>query len=77
MPVIRGEEVTTEEIAESIVRHMETAGIEMLEKNFISNNKIVCSVFCIVGPDAEEMTAIIRKWIIGKGYKYAYSNGKE
>lgn len=62
--------MTSEELCEGLVRHLETMGEEMFEKNFIgSNGEIQCSVFCIVGPNAAEMTALVREWAHDNGFK--------
>jgi len=52
---------TTEEACEFLVRETEMAGSEVFEKNFIKDGSILCSVFVFVGPDASEITALIRE----------------
>lgn len=72
---IRGMEVTTEEVCEALTRHMEEAGEEVFEKNFIKDGEIVVSVFCIVGSNAAEMTALVREWLQHSGFKRHGING--
>lgn len=61
--------MTSEQICEAIVRHVEATGEEVFEKNFVQDDKITCSVFCIIGPNAEEMTALVREWLNSSGFK--------
>jgi len=61
--------VTTDELCEGLIRHLETIGEETLEKNFTRDGEILCSVFAIVGPNAEEMTGLFREWMASKGYQ--------
>jgi hypothetical protein len=64
------EELTTTELCEGLIRHLETAGGETLEKNYIlKNGSIHASVFVIVGENAEEMTGLVREWFASKGLK--------
>jgi hypothetical protein len=60
---------STEEICEALVRHVETTGSEVFEKNFIKGGKIVCSVWCIVGSNAESFATMIRDWLEDEGFK--------
>lgn len=60
---------TTEGACEFLARHLESTGEEMLEKNFIKEGEILVSVFCVIGPSAGEMTALIREWASAKGMK--------
>lgn len=62
-------EMTSEELCEALVRHLEIEGEEVFEKNFVKNGKITCSVFCIIGENAEEMTALVREWLASSGFK--------
>lgn len=61
--------ITTEQACESLARNLETVGEEMFEKNFVRNDEILCSVFCIIGPNAQELTALIREWATSKRMK--------
>jgi hypothetical protein len=62
-------ELTTEKACEFLVRHLELLGEEMFEKNFVKDGRILCSVFCIIGPNAEELTGLIREWASTSGFK--------
>lgn len=52
---------------EALVRHLEVCGEELLEKNFIQNDQITCSIFVILGPNTEELTGLVREWCLSKG----------
>lgn len=54
---------TSEEICEALVRHVEASGWEVFEKNFVKNGKVVCSVWCIVGGNAQTFCDMIRQWL--------------
>lgn len=58
-------EVTTEQVCESLTHHLEVVGEEVFEKNFHrkSDGTIIASVFCVVGPMAEELTGHVREWL--------------
>ena len=60
---------TSEEICEALVRHVETSGSEVFEKNFIKGDKIVCTVWCMIGPNAQWFNKMIKKAIKKKGFK--------
>lgn len=62
---------TTEYLCEHLIKQLEVADQEMFEKNFHRNadGKILCSVFAIVGPLAEELTGMVREWANTKGMK--------
>lgn len=60
--------MTSDELCEGLVRHLETTGEEMLEKNFTKDGRVLCSVFVIIGDNAEEMTALIREWAHKAGF---------
>ncbi len=62
--------MTTLDICEALARHLEHTGEEMFEKNFIkADGKIHCSVFAVIGPNAEEFTALVREWATKSGFK--------
>ena len=66
---IHGEEVTPVELCEALVRYVEEVGEEMFEKNYVNKDgDIVCSVWCIVGPNAAELTAMVREWANNSGF---------
>ena len=60
---------TSEEICEALVRHVEVTGSEVFEKNFVKQDRIVCSVWCIVGPNAEGFACMVRRWLRENGFK--------
>lgn len=55
-------------LCEGLVRHLETTGEELFEKNYVKDGRILCTVFCIIGPNAEEMTALVREWAHTSGF---------
>ena len=61
--------MTTEELCEGLVRHLETTGEELFEKNYYKDDRILCSVFVIVGDNAEELTGLVREWAQKRGFK--------
>ena len=60
--------MTSEEICEELVRHVETLGSEVFEKNFVQNGRIVCSVWCIVGENAEPFCEMVKAWLNENGF---------
>jgi hypothetical protein len=60
--------MTSEEICEALVRHVEVLGSEVFEKNFIKDERIICSVWCIVGSNAEEFALMVRRWLKENGF---------
>ncbi len=62
--------MTTEELCEELLRHLETSGEEMFEKNFLRpDGEIAATIFCIVGPNSTELTALVREWAHNSGFK--------
>ena len=59
----------TTQICEALIRHMEIEGCEMFEKNYIRNGEIHATVLGIIGPNAEELTGLIREWAMAKELK--------
>lgn len=59
----------SEEICEALVRHVEVSGSEVFEKNFVKGDKILCSVWCIIGENAEAFMLAIREWLKQQGFK--------
>jgi hypothetical protein len=53
--------MTTTQACELLVRETEMSGAESFEKNFVRDGKTLCSVFVLVGPHTEEITAMIRE----------------
>lgn len=44
--------MTSSQICEELVRHLEITGSEVFQKNFIKDGKVVCTVWCMIGPNA-------------------------
>lgn len=59
---------TTEEICEALVRHVEASGSEVFENNFVQNGKVICTVWCMVGPNAESFLEASREWLRNNGF---------
>jgi hypothetical protein len=60
---------TSEEICEALVRHVEVSGSEVFEKNFMKDGKTVCTVWCMVGPNALGFRDMARQWLEDNGFK--------
>lgn len=60
---------TSEEICEALVRHVEVSGMEVFEKSFVKDGKVLCSVWCVVGPNAGEFQRAIESWLEDNGFK--------
>lgn len=58
----------SEEICEALVRHVEVSGSEVFEKNFIKDGKVICTVWCMIGPNAEDFATAIRGWLADQGF---------
>jgi hypothetical protein len=58
----------SEEICEALVRHVEASGSEVFEKNFVKDDKILCTVWCVVGPNAERFCEMVRLWLELEGF---------
>ena len=56
------------EICEALVRHTEASGSEVFEKNFVKDGKVICSVWCMVGENADPFHRAIRRWLEEKGF---------
>ncbi len=59
---------SSEEICEALVRHVEMTGSEVFEKNFEKRGEVVCSVWCIVGPNAQKFRDMVREWLASEGF---------
>jgi len=59
----------SEEICEALVRHVEMSGSEVFEKNFQKDGKIICSVWCIIGSNAQIFAEETRAWLTEQGLK--------
>lgn len=63
-------EKTTDAACETLARALETNGQQMLEKNYIDpDGEIKAAVFCVVGSNAAEFTALVREWANNVGMK--------
>ena len=54
---------TPEAICEALVRHTEIVGTEVFEKNYVRNNTISATVWCVVGPNAKAFRDMVRTWL--------------
>ena len=61
--------MTSEEICEALVRHVEVTGSECFEKCFVKNGRTVCAVYCIVGKNAEPFKDSVQAWLNENGFK--------
>jgi hypothetical protein len=59
---------SSEEICEALVRHVETSGSEVFEKNFVQGGRINCTVWCIIGDNAQPFNEMIREWLADNGF---------
>jgi hypothetical protein len=57
------------EICEALIRHVEMTGSEIFGKNFIKEGKAICSVWCIVGPNADKFNQMVKEWLNKEGFK--------
>jgi len=60
---------TSEEICEALVRHVEMSGSEVFEKNFVKDEQMLCTVWCVIGPNAEEFNRMVCEWMDQNGFK--------
>ena len=60
---------SSEEICEALVRYVEVIGSEVFEKNFIKRDRIVSTVWCMVGGNAERFAFMIRRWLVDNDFK--------
>jgi hypothetical protein len=60
---------TSDEICEALVRHVEVTGSEVLEKNFVKDGKILATVWCMVGPNAQSFNEAVKAWLAAEGFK--------
>ena len=58
----------SEEICEALVRYVEVSGYEVFEKNFVKDGHILCTVWCMVGSNAEAFNKAIREWLDNNGF---------
>lgn len=59
---------TSEEICEALVRHVETTGSEVFSKNFVKDGRVICTVWCMVGPNAQDFKDVIEDWLEEEGF---------
>lgn len=60
---------SSEEICEDLVRHVETTGSEVFEKNFVKDGRIICTVWCMVGLNAQPFNEVVKEWLYANGFK--------
>ena len=60
--------MSSEEICEALVRHVETSGSEVFEKNFVNGGRIICSVWCVIGDNAEPFALKTMEWLAENGF---------
>lgn len=60
---------TSEEICEALIRHVEITGSEVFEKNFVENGRITCTVWCMVGKNAQSFNEMILGWLAENGFR--------
>lgn len=60
---------SSEEICEALVRYVEASGSEVFEKNFVKGGKVVCTVWCMIGDNAEAFADAVRGWLSENGFK--------
>ena len=64
--------MSSEEICEALVRHVEVSGSEVFEKNFVKDGKVVCTVWCVIGDNAESFMDGTRAWLDENEFKRDY-----
>ena len=60
---------SSEDICEALVRHIESYGCEVFEKNFVENDKVTCTVWCVIGDNAQDFQRMVHAWMNKKGFK--------
>jgi hypothetical protein len=60
--------MSSEEICEALVRHVETTGSDVFEKNFVKDGKILCTVWCVVGENAQPFNEAVTEWLNDNGF---------
>jgi hypothetical protein len=60
---------TSNEICEALVRHVEVSGSEVFEKNFVRAGKTICTVWCVIGDNAEPFAEMVQGWLADQGFK--------
>ncbi len=61
--------MTSDEICEALVRHVEVTGSEVFEKNFIKDGKIICTLWCVIGDNAQPFNEEVKKWLDLNGFE--------
>lgn len=54
---------TSEEICEALVRHVETTGSEVFNKDFVKGGEVVCTVRCMIGENAAAFKEAVLEWL--------------
>lgn len=60
---------TSEEICEALARHVEISGAECFGKSFVQNGRVVCTVYCLIGPNAQKFDDAVVEWLTQNGFK--------
>lgn len=60
---------TSEDICEALVRYVETIGSEVFEKNFVEQGRIRCTVWCMIGDNAQGFNEMVKEWLETKGFR--------
>jgi hypothetical protein len=58
----------SEEICEALVRHVEVSGFEVFEKNFDKDGRTACTVWCVVGENADVFKRMVHRWLDEQGF---------
>ncbi len=59
---------SSEEICEALVRHVEVSGSECFEKNFVLKDRVACTVWCVIGENAEGFRDMAIRWLSDQGF---------
>jgi hypothetical protein len=60
--------MSSEQICEALVRHVELSGSEFFEKNFVKNERIICTVWCVIGDNAQQFSDDVKEWLEVNGF---------
>lgn len=59
---------SSDEICESLTRHVEMSGSEAFDKTFIQGNKIKVSIWVVLGEHAARFNADCEQWMVDNGF---------
>ncbi len=57
------------EICEALARHVEIRGYDIFEKHFVRDGKVVCTIWCVMGSEAECFARTAHAWLDRHGFK--------